>query len=120
MFTCKTITRKVGGREYQLQMNCAALQRAEELTGQNFLDEKLWADMNVTCMTALFFASAVQGGEKISLEDVRSLPPSHLADVVDACREAWAAANEVPEQDPRPTDGQERLLPAPPKSASAQ
>lgn len=114
--TCATITRKIGGKTYILCMDMSALHVAETLTGCNFLDGQAWESLNITCITALFFATACAADRNLKLSDIRALPPRLAPDLVIACKDAWQAANDVPAEDPRPTNGSE----AQKSAASAQ
>lgn len=103
--TCPTITQKVAGKDFALRMDFNALVLAEKTTGSNFLDPKIWQDMNVTDITALFWACSAQTDPKLTLSAVRSLGYKHATDITAACQKAWRAVNEIPEEETRPTSG---------------
>lgn len=109
VFTCPTVTRKIAGQDFTLRMDFNALALAEQLSRANLLDDRAWSDMTVSTLTALFWASIVQGGHSdVTLTQVRALGYKHAAEMVDAVRAAWRAVNELPEEDPRPTSGSKR------------
>lgn len=105
--TCPTVTRVIAGVKHTLRMDFNALVLAEGLTGKNFLDAEVWQNMSITSVTCLFWACSVQTNKEITLGSIRDLGPKHSADLVNACRDAWRAANEVPADDPHPTNGSE-------------
>jgi hypothetical protein len=121
MFVCPTIKRIIGGRGFTLRLDFNAITKAEELTGKNFLDGRFWNELDVRCVTALFyacvFADALEKHDNnearavkhlaetnSTLTDVRGFGPPQLAEMVEACKDAWQAVNDVPEEDTdRPT-----------------
>jgi hypothetical protein len=107
-FTCPTVAVKIAGHEFVLRMDFNALALAEKTTGKNFLDPDLWQKMDVTTATALFWACAVQTDTKLTLGAVRSLGYKHIRAIIEACRNAWKAANEIAEEDARPINGSEQ------------
>ena len=117
IFTCPVVKCRVGVRAFSLRMDFNAIAQAEQITGRSFLDEKMWEDMNVSAVTALFWACAVEGGDtRLTLAEVRGYSFKQLPEMVDGCRAAWRAVNELPAEDPRPTDGLEQT----PNPAPAQ
>lgn len=103
--TCPTVTKVIAGNSFELRMDFNALVLAEKASGKNFMDPSIFTDMNVTDATTLFWACAVQTNSKLTLSDVRKLGYRHITEVVKGCREAWRAAIETPEEDPRPISG---------------
>ena len=102
-FTCPTIAAKLGERNYVLRMDFNALTLAEQITGKNFLDERIWRRLDVTAATALFWACAYQCDSTLKLDEIRSNSYRFAGIIIDAVRRAWRVAEGKPESDPLPT-----------------
>src|SRR5581483_3172410 len=95
--TCEVVTRTIKGREFKLQLDFHAFAALEQLTGRNFLDPKALEDLNITNLTAVFWAGIARTGDGITLQEVRNLGFKYAPEMLEAVRAAWRASNEVPE-----------------------
>lgn len=105
MFTCKSITTDIAGEKVELRMDFNALAMVEKMTGKNLLDQKIWEDMDVTTMTILFYACAVQCNGKLTLQDIRGFGFKYATEMMEAVRAAWRAALDAPAEVQRPMNG---------------
>lgn len=103
-------TLKVNGKDrvFRLQLNFAALALAEQMTGLNYLDPQQWSPLNITSMTAVFWAAAQQTDSDLQLLDIRKLGMKHAPAMLAACRKAWLQSNEAAEEPPNPIAGLEK------------
>lgn len=104
-FTCPSVTRKVGDKEVTLRMDFDAISAAEQITGKNLLDEKVWADMDARTLTAVYWAAAKHADPTLSLGAVRAASFKEMPEMIQAIRAAWRASNDMPEEDSVPTSG---------------
>lgn len=105
MFTCPSVKREVSGELVELRMDFDAIALAEQVTGKNLLDDKIWLDMDSSTMTVLYWACRLPFDSKLTIKDVRRAGFKDAAAMIKAVRAAWRAASDLPEEDPLPTNG---------------